>query len=91
MSYRHFTISTTAKQTGYGSEAHHKRVSGLTEEEKNRIRAGDTVFFRAERLSQRGPAGTLWRYVKLYGHKGFYPRVPAKDTIEQLRAATGQF
>lgn len=80
------TVSATATQDGYGAGMH--RVVGLTAEERRRAMAGERVFYRAARASQKGPSGTYWRVVKADGSK-MYPRVPTLQEIGVLRATTG--
>ena len=82
------TISSTASQVGYGSDGY-KRVKGLTDEERQQVKSDHRVFFRAERPSQKGPAGTLWRYAISGSGTAMYPRVPSDDEVAALRAATG--
>lgn len=79
-------ISATASQDGYGSGMH--RVCGLTAHERARAVAGERVFYRAARSSQKGQNGTFWRVVKARGCQMF-PRVPTSQEIEVLRTATG--
>jgi hypothetical protein len=79
-------ISSTATQNGYGSGRH--LVCGLTAHEQQSAVAGERVFYRAARASQKGPRGTFWRVVKAWGGQ-WYPRVPTMVEIDVLRAATG--
>jgi hypothetical protein len=80
-------ISRTAHQTGYGSDRY-KCVVYLTPEERAAARAGETIFYRAARLSG-GNRGTQWRKV-LPLHSGLMaPRVPSADEVTALHAATG--
>lgn len=80
-------VSETACQIGYGSDRY-KRVAGLTATEKALVKAGTIVFFRAERLSARGPSGTYWRMAKQCG-RAIGPRVPSADDVSRLRAQFG--
>lgn len=80
------TTSATATQDGYGAGRH--RVRGLTAHEQNRVASGESVFYRAARISHKGPSGTYWRVVKANGNET-YPRVPTLQEIESLRATTG--
>jgi hypothetical protein len=79
-------ISTTAKQSGYGSERY-KTVTFLTPDERANVRANKRVFFMAERISANGPKGTFWRVAKNCG-KAIGPRVPTPEEVAQLRAMT---
>jgi hypothetical protein len=84
-----FCISATGKQHGYGCDRY-KSVTCLTADEKARAAAGERVFFRAGRRSHAtSPAGTFWRVVKVWAGE-YYPRVPTKDEVAALRAATGR-
>ncbi|WP_144264421.1 hypothetical protein [Polaromonas sp. C04] len=80
-------ISSTAQQSGYGSDRY-KRVTFMTTEERAMVRTGTRVFLRADRISARGPKGTKWR-VAVRCENGFYPRVPTPEEIASLRASTG--
>jgi len=67
-------ISETAWQNGTGTYPH-KRVAGLTSEEKQATRSGATVIF-ASGYPAGGNHGTVWRRV-LPGRcsREYYPRV----------------
>lgn len=80
------TISATATQNGYGAGMH--RVVGLNAEERRRAMAGERIFYRAARISHKGPSGTYCRVVKADGSQ-LYPRVPTLQEIGVLRATTG--
>lgn len=80
-------ISATARQSGYGTDQY-KKVTFLTPDERTRVQAGERVFFKAERLSAKGPAGTYWRVAKPCG-AAIGPRVPKVEEVAQLRRATG--
>lgn len=61
-----------------------RRVIGLSEGEKQRIKAGGLVLFRSCYPSKAGSKGTLWRYVKYYPQSNiFVPRVPSTGLIKQ--------
>lgn len=79
-------ISSTARQSGYGSGMH--RVASLTAEERHAVVCGKRVFYRAERVSGKGPNGTFWRVAKVSGRE-ICPRVPTSDEVASLRANTG--
>jgi hypothetical protein len=86
-----YLISTTGRQSGYGSESIYKTVCGLTQNEMETVRMGTMVYFRADRGSLGGTKGTFWRKVLfLKGGKGtFAPRVPSQTEVEMLRKKTG--
>lgn len=65
------TISETATQHGFGRDPW-KWVSGLTREERARVRAGNPVWF-AGRPCNDSPSG--WR-VAIYRHGRYIPRCP---------------
>lgn len=50
--------------------------------------AGERVFYRAARISHKGPTGTYWRVAKADGSQ-MYPRVPTLQETGVLRATTG--
>ena len=81
-------ISYTARQYGYGRDQY-KKVTYLTSEERTKVYEGDRIFFRAARVSAKGPNGTLWRVAKVCG-QSIGPRVPTLDEIAFLRKSTGR-
>ena len=81
-----FQISSTAKQSGYGSGF--KIVNFLTPEERASVFGGIRIFFRVERVSAKGPSGTFWRVTKLCG-RAVCPRVPTFAEVAFLRSETG--
>ena len=81
-------ISYTAHQSGYGSDRY-KNVTFLTPEERARVFLGERIFFRAARVSARGPAGTFWRVAKVCG-QAIGPRVPTLEEVAALRSTRGR-
>ena len=81
-------FSNTARQSGYGSDRY-KNVTFLTSEERAKVKAGERIFFRAERLSAKGSSGTFWRVAKVCG-QSIGPRVPTPEEVAVLRSTTGR-
>jgi hypothetical protein len=84
-------VSTTARQTGYGSDPR-KLVAGLTRDEKLAAASGERVVFVADRPSSRGKDGTRWRvvYSPATRLRSYYPRVPTPAEVAYLIATTGK-
>ena len=80
-------ISRTAQQFGYGTDQY-KKVTFLTADERTRVKSGEQIFFRAARISAKGPNGTYWRVAKVCG-AAIGPRVPTLEEITELRRKTG--
>ena len=78
------TISTTARQSGFGTYPH-KTVSHLTVDEKSTARVGWLVAYDCGRLSG-GNHGTTWRVVRFMSNR-FVPRTPSLEQLEQIVAA----
>jgi hypothetical protein len=76
----------TAKQSGYGNDRY-KNVTFLTPNERANVLADKKVFFRAARISAKGPKGTFWRVATKCGN-AIGPRVPTPEEVAQLRAMT---
>ncbi len=81
-------VSTTARQSGYGTDRY-KRVTFLTPDERARVKSGERIFFLAERISAKGPKGTYWRVAEVCG-ASIGPRVPSLDEIALLRQRMGK-
>lgn len=82
---KNIIISTTAKQTGFGT-AQHKRVTGLTKTEREAVRSGSAlVVYRCGCLSG-GSYGTAWRMAVKGTRRDFYPRVPSDEVIAAAEA-----
>ena len=77
----HVLISTTATQTGYGTDSH-KRVTGLTATERAHARAGGVVLYDCGRKAY-GLHGTTWRYAVAGNNRKFYPRVPNPHVLDE--------
>ena len=77
-------VSSTARQTGFGSDQH-KRVTGLTAYERETIRKGGRVAYDCGRLSG-GTHGTRWRVAIEGTKRDFYPRVPSALELDELPA-----
>lgn len=83
------TVSRTAVQLGFGTHPH-KRVVGLTGEERQALREGATMLFRSTALSG-GNHGTYWRKIlywrdPIYARDRYQPRVPSAEEIAQAKA-----
>jgi hypothetical protein len=84
-----YFFSKTAIQRGYGID-HNKRVLRLTRAEHEKIKAGETCIFRADRPAHKSrvndPAAYL-RIVKYYPNSNLYaPRLPgAKELREGIK------
>jgi hypothetical protein len=83
-----FQISYTARQSGYGCDRY-KHVTFLTPEERTKVFCGERIYFRAARVSAKGPSGTFWRVAKVCGPY-IGPRVPTPDEVAALRSTTGR-
>lgn len=81
-------ISYTARQYGYGCDQY-KKVTFLTPEERTKVFTGERIFFRAERVSAKGPAGTFWRVATVCG-SAIGARVPTEQEVAALRSTTGR-
>jgi len=76
-------ISTTAKQTGFGTDQF-KRVTHLSADERAAINAGEIVVYNCGKLSG-GTHGTPWRQARKLG-RYYVPRVPAAAVVAELEA-----
>ena len=61
-------VSTTIEARGFGTHPY-KRVIGLTNEEKQAVRNGETVIFDCGRMAN-GNSGTVLRVVTFYKYAG---------------------
>jgi hypothetical protein len=74
--------STTAKKQGWGS-ARWRRITGLTVEEQDAIKAGDIVWFR---FTPWHHAQSGYKVVIYKGQYGFDTREPTPEELAQLKA-----
>lgn len=86
-SHTPYRIASTAQQSGYGSSSRFKTVTGLSTEECDAVQEGKRIFFRAARVSGKGPKGTFWR-VATVCVKAIGLRVPTPEEVVGLRAQT---
>lgn len=77
-----YLVSKTARQSGYGT-ARWKTVTRLTPFEREAVREGIPVYFKADRPSG-GNHGTYWRVAKARGNGYIDPRVPSAEEVEML-------
>jgi len=81
-------ISTTAVQSGRGTDQF-KSVVGLSTSERKHLQAGGSVYFLSQYRSG-GNWGTYWRRVD-YNFRGrhyYNPRVPTQEELDQILMET---